>query len=227
VIATTSDDLVTLRERRRQLSDRVDDLHNQSMIIRDDIAVARQNWADAVQLGDDVELLNGRVRLRECEAQDNQRAAEHLAALLADVDRQIADVAARAQLDDDAAAYRVSLRSYAETLPNLPDSLPDAVQVISAALDALLGEVDGARDTHGQLSATATALRHRAEQIGADVDAPQPSSWSAGLERTHGKETVFWQLMLSVVQRRGPHAVLAEVERVIKIVPEDRRRAAR
>jgi hypothetical protein len=223
----TTDDLVGLQERHRQLADRVDELRNQSMIIRDDIAVARQDWADAVELGDDVELLASRVRLREGEAEDNQRAIEHLAAIVADLDRQITDVIAREQLADDESSYRVALDSYAEGLPGLPDCLPAAVELISDALTGLLAEVDAARTTHDQLAASAGSLHQRADLLGADIDAPQPPSWSDPLERAHDKESATRQLMLAVVQRRGAHAVLSEIERLIQLDLEAKRRALR
>jgi hypothetical protein len=224
--ATTSDDLVTLRERRRQLADRLEELRSGDRALAEDVTAAQTDWADAVALGEDVGLLAERVRLRQREAADAQAAAAHLARLLADLDAQISDIEARERLADDVASYTAALASYAETLPGLVDALPAAVEVISDALDGLLGEIDGARTSHDQLTGTAGALRLQAQMLGAEVDAPDPPDWSTGLNKID-KDGLYRQLALSLMQRRGAHAVLAEIERVINIGLNDQRRAAR
>jgi len=228
MIATTSEDLVTLRERHRQLSDRVAELSAQAIDITGDIAAARTDWTDSVErCGEDSTLLAQRVHLREAELLDNRQAAEHLQRLLTEVDAEIADITARQQLAEDAAAYRTALASYAGLLPGLPDALGDAVEVITAALDGLLAEVAAARTGHDQLSSTSAQLRQRAQRIGAAVDAPELPSWSDPLERVHGKESATRQLMLALLQQRGMQSVISEITRLIMLDVEAKRKAAR
>jgi chromosome segregation ATPase len=222
----SSDTLVTLRERRRQLADRLEELKAQARDITDDIAGARQDWVDSVELGEDSTLLAQRVHLRESELTDNQRAADHLRGLVADLDRQIADIETRRQLAEEVQRFNEARIDYNADLPEVPDALPTAVTSVKAALDCLLGEVADARDTHDRLAGTAAQLRQRAELLGVDVVAPDPADWSAGLNRID-KDGPLRQLALAVMQRRGPHAVLAEIERVILLGLNDQRRAAR
>jgi uncharacterized protein (UPF0335 family) len=226
MIATTSDNLVTLRERRRQLADRLEELRSGDQALAEDVTAAQTDWADAVALGEDVGLLAERVRLRQREAADAQAAAAHLAHLLAGVDAQISDIEARERLVAEAAAYAVELDVYRQTLPGLPGALPDAVEVVSAALDALLGEIDGARSSYGQLLATAAGLRQRAGMLSVEIHAPDPADWSAGLNRVD-KNGLYWQLALAVMQQRGAQAVLSEVARVILLNLTNQQRAAR
>jgi chromosome segregation ATPase len=225
--ATITDDLIGLQERRRQLSDRLDELKSAAVDILNDVASCEQDFLDAAELGDDVELLSGRVELRKRQLSDNRKASDHLAALLADCDRQIADIEARQRLADDAEVYRTALGNYAEHLPDLPGALPDAVEVIAAALTELIGEVDTARFDHDRLASTAGQLRARAEQLGAEVDVPDPPGWSVPLERVHHKDAATRQLALALLQRRGIQSVIAEITRLIMIDAEAKRRAAR
>jgi hypothetical protein len=212
-----------LQERRRQLSDRAGELQAQAV----DIAAARTDWMDAVSIGEESTLLSQRLHIREAELLDNRQAAEHLQRLLSEVDAQIAGITARAQLTDDANAYSAALDAYRETLPGLPDALPACVELISDALDGLLGEVDAARTTHDQLVGTAAHLQLRAQQLGADVDALAPPSWTTGMERVHGKESATRQLMLALLQQRGVQSVIAEITRLILLDAEAKRKAAR
>jgi hypothetical protein len=227
MITATEDDLTTLQERRRQLSDRLEELRSEQPDILADVAACEQDWLDAITVGDDSTLLSERLELRRRELASNLRAAEHVSSLLASVDLEIGDLTAKAQLAEDVQRYHEARIDYQATLPDLPDSLPDTVAVISDALDALVGEVDGARASHDRLAGMSAQLSQRAGMLGVVVDVPVPPSWSAGLDRAHGKETLFYQLMLATIQRRGAHSVLAEIERVIKIGLEDRRKAAR
>jgi chromosome segregation ATPase len=226
--ATITDDLIGLQERRRQLSDRLDELKSAAVDILNDVASCEQDFLDAAELGDDVELLSGRVELRKRQLSDNRKVGDHLASLLADLDAQVADIEARQRLADEVQEYHARRIDYStETLPGLPDALPAAVEIISDALDGLLAEVDGARATHDRLASTAVQLRQRGEYLGVAVDVPEPENWSAGLEREHGKESLHRQLMLACLQQRGAHAILSEIERVINIGLNDRRRSAR
>jgi hypothetical protein len=225
-VTTATEDLTSLGERARQLRDRVDELSAQAVDITDDISAARTDWMDAVSIGEDSTLLSQRVHIREAELLDNRQAAEHLQRLLGEVDAEIAGITARAQLTDDVAAYSTALDAYRETPPGLPDALPACVELISDALDGLLGEVDAARTDHDQLAATAQALRLRGEQLGTDVDAPQPPDWSAGLNEID-KDGALRQLSLALMQRRGIQSVIAEITRLIMLDVEAKRKAAR
>jgi chromosome segregation ATPase len=222
----TENDLTTLRERRRQLSDRLEDIRSEQRDIVEDLATARTDWADCIEIGENADLLAERVHMRERELADRGHAAEHLGRLLADLDTQVADIEARAQLADDVAAYAVALESYAATLPDLPSALPDAAEVVSAALGALLGEFDGARTSHDQLSGTAAALQQRAGMLGVEIHAPQPPDWSTGLNGID-KDGLYRQLALAVMQRRGADAVMGEIVRVITLNRNSQRKAAR
>jgi hypothetical protein len=79
---------------------------------------------------------------------DHSQAVEHIRRLLTEVDAEIAGITARAQLAADVAAYTAARSAYAEHLPDLPSALPTTVEVVSAPLTALIGEVDAARTTH-------------------------------------------------------------------------------
>jgi hypothetical protein len=218
--------LTTLRERRRQLSDRLDELSAQAIDITDDIVTARTDWTDSVECcSEDSTLLAQRLHLREAELLDNRTAVDHLTSVLAGVDAQISGITARAQLADDAASYRATLVAYTAALPGLPDSLPSTVEVIGDALTELIDEIDGARASHDELLATAGSLRQRAEQLGADVDAPAPASWPAGLERVHHRDAATRQLMLALLQQRGVQSVISEITRLIMLDAEAKRKA--
>jgi chromosome segregation ATPase len=227
MIIATEDDLTTLQERRRQLSDRLEELRSELPDIQADVAACETDWLDAVTIGEDSGLLASRVDLRKAELANNRKAADHITTLLADVDRQIADVTAKAQFRDDESAYLAARTEYSETLDDLPDSLPACVEVINDALTALLEQIDIARRTHDQLAGMAGSLRQRAEQLDVDVFAPDPESWSAGLERIHHKDVATRQLALSLMQRRGIQSVIAEVTRLIMLDAEAKRKAAR
>ncbi len=222
----TTDDLVTLRERRRQLGDRLEDIRSEQRDIVEDLSAARTDWADCIEVGENADLLAERVHLRERELADRGHAAEHLGTLLADLDAKIADVLAWQQLDNDVASYGAALAAYTDRLPDLPSLLPDTVAVISDALDALISEVAAAKASHAQLAATAGSLRLRAGQLGTDVDAEEPPSWSAVLERAHDRDSDCWQLMLSVIQARGLQSVAAEIIRLIMLGDAAKRRRA-
>jgi hypothetical protein len=105
--------------------------------------------------------------------------------------------------------------------------LPEAVAAVRAALDSLLAMVDTARTTHDQLSATAWSLRQRAEALGCDVDLIDPQPWTGTLEQACPKDTASRNLMLSLIQRRGAHAALAEIERLIQMRMDAQRRSLR
>jgi chromosome segregation ATPase len=227
MIATTSDHLVTLRERRRQLSDRLDDVRAEQRDIVEDLAVARTDWADAVEIGENADLLAERVHLRERELADRGHAAEHLGTLLADLDAKIADTLARQALAADALAYHEACIDHNATIPDLVDALGDVVAVIGAALGELIGEVDTARDSHDRLTGTAAQLRQRAEILGTDVDAPEPKSWTVAMENAHPKDSPGRTLMLAVIQGRGAHAILGEIEHLIQLDLAAKRKALR
>jgi hypothetical protein len=226
VTTVTENDLTSLGERARQLRDRVDELRAQAIAITDDIAVARQDWVDAVELGEDGALLAQRCRLREGELLDNRQAAEHLQRLLGEVDAEIADIEARAQLAADVQRYHEARIDFNADLPGLVEALPDTVAVIGDALDALTGEVDIARTTHDQLVASAGQLRQRAEQLGVEHHLPDPADWSAGLSKID-KDGPLRQLSLALMQRRGIQAVISEITRLIMLDAEAKRKAAR
>jgi hypothetical protein len=226
MITATEDDLTTLRERRRQLADRLSELRSEQAGVLDDVAAAEQDFLDSVETGEDSALLGERVELRKRELGNSRKAIEHLTSLMTGVDSQIVDITARQQLADDVAAYRTALESYAESLSDLVDALPTCVEVISAALDELIGEIDGVRNTHDRLLGTAAQLHQRSAMLSVSIHAPDPADWSAGLNKID-KNGPYWLLALATMQRRGSHAVLAEIERVILLNLDAKRRAAR
>jgi uncharacterized phage infection (PIP) family protein YhgE len=226
-MTTATDDLTTLRERRRQLSDRAEELTSAAVDILADVASAEQDWLDSVELGEDAGLLGQRVELRKCELSNNRKASEHLAGLLAGVDQQISDIEAIEQLNADVEVYSSARRDYSESLASLPGALPTAVEAVSTALTELLERVEGARTAHDQLAGTAVQLGQRASLVGVDADVAEPPSWSGALERAYPKDTPSRNLMLSVIQRRGAHSVLAEIEQLIRLQITDQRRALR
>lgn len=224
---TTGDDLTTLRERRSSLADRLEDTRADQRGIAEELQTARTSWWHAIEIGDDPLLPSGRVHALEQELGDKGHASAHLEALIADLDTKIADVTARGQLADDVQRYHEARIDYsADMLPGLPGALTDAVEVVSAVLSELLAEVDTARTTHDQLLATAESLRMRADQLGVAVDAPEAPSWSQGLERVHHRDAVTRQLCLSLLQKRGEAAVLAEISRLILLERNAAQRAA-
>jgi chromosome segregation ATPase len=226
-MTTAIDDLTTLRERRRQLSDRLEDIRTEQREIADDLAAARTDWADAVECGEDTDLLAERVHLHERGLADRGHAAGHLEALLADVDRQITDIESRERLATEVQTYHEARIDYSASLPDLPDALPEAVAAVRAALASLLGTVDGARAECERLTGAAAQLRQRAALLGVDVLAPDPEAWTGTLERACPKDTPSRTLMLAIIQRRGAHAVLAEIEQLIRLGLDDQRRALR
>jgi hypothetical protein len=226
-MTTATDDLTTLRERCRQLADRLEDVRTEQREIADDLAAARTDWADAVECGEDADLLAERVHLHERGLVDRGHAAGHLEALLADVDRQIAGIESRERLAADVQAYHEARIDYSASLPDLVDALPEAVSAVRCALDNLLGTVDTARSTYEALFGTAVHLRQRADQLGEDVSVTDPQSWSGALETASPKHTATRTMMLSVIQQRGAHAVLAEIEQLIRLGLDDQRRALR
>jgi hypothetical protein len=226
MIATTENDLTTLGERRRQLADRLEELRTEQAGILDDVAAAEQDFLDGVETGEDTALLGERVELRKRELSNSRKAVDHLTAIRADVDAQIAGITARERLAVDVQAYHEARIDYNAALPDLPDSLPAAVEIISDALDGLLAVVDTARADHDRLLGTAGQLRQRADQLDVEIDVPDPADWSAGLNKID-KDGPYRLLALATMQRRGARAVLAEIERVILLELDAKRRAAR
>jgi chromosome segregation ATPase len=226
-MTTATDDLTTLRERRRQLSDRAEELKAAAVDILADVSSAEQDWLDAVELGEDAGLLAERTELGKRELSDNRRATDHLEALLAGIDAQIADIEARERLTADLEVYSAARLDYSASLDSLPAALPTAVEAVSTALTELLERVEGARTAHDQLAGTAVQLGQRASLVGVDADVAEPPSWSGALERAYPKDTPSRNLMLSVIQRRGAHSVLAEIEQLIRLQITDQRRSLR
>jgi chromosome segregation ATPase len=104
-MTTATDDLTTLRERRRQLSDRLEELRSEQPDILADVAACEQDWLDAITVGEDATLLSERLELRKRELTSNRKAGEHVSSLLTGVDSQIADIESRERLAADVQTY--------------------------------------------------------------------------------------------------------------------------
>lgn len=216
---TVTTDKVALQERREQLAERLGELHEQQLAITEDVAICEQDWADAVELGEDAGLLAQRVGHRRTELGDVRRAADHLSAVLAGVDAELAEIEQNQQLDAELADYAESLERYRVSLDALPGAPAAAADAVAGAVSALRRRIDAARTDYDALSAQAATLRLRADSAGRTDVVADPPDWSALLEPTERGTHPLWILYLTLAQNRSDKDLLEALWSLARVSP--------
>jgi len=213
-MTTATDGKVELQQRREVLRDQLTGLKSQRDGIAADLASADDDWTAALREGADVQLPAQRRRHREQELADLDRSIEQVTGWLAEVDAEIATLAAHEQLRHDAAEYAKELAAYTEHQAALANAPTAALEAVYTALGELTAAVDAGRRQHEHLTVRSGALRSQAESLGVPVDVQEPPRWTSSLESTH-RNGELWQLVLSCIQSRGDRNILNELSTAV------------